>query len=250
MHYFKRNIGDYHKKAGRLSMIEHGAYTLLIDSCYDRERFPTLDDAIEWSWARTDEEIAAVKFVLGKFFNLIEGCYVQDRISEEIAKYHSNANTNKRIAIEREEVRRTKRTRTVNEPPPNQEPRTKNQEPRTKTSTSQKPTQPSAAFVLPDWVNAEKWDLWIQTRKGKKMIPEQMHAQVNKLCRWRDEGHDHCAALANAADNGWTGLFLPNAGKSDFKTSAEKKQEAWDAVADDFLGTDQHKTIEGECKPC
>jgi len=29
MHYFKRNIGDYHKKAGRLSMLEHGAYTLL-----------------------------------------------------------------------------------------------------------------------------------------------------------------------------------------------------------------------------
>ena len=43
MHYFKRNIGDYHKKAGRLSMLEHGAYTLLIDSCYDRERFPTMD---------------------------------------------------------------------------------------------------------------------------------------------------------------------------------------------------------------
>ena len=37
MHYYKRNIGDYHKKAGRLSMIEHGAYTLLIDACYDRE---------------------------------------------------------------------------------------------------------------------------------------------------------------------------------------------------------------------
>ena len=77
MHYFKRNIGDYHKKAGRLSMLEHGAYTLLIDSCYDRERFPTMDEAIDWCWARTDEEIAAVRFVLGKFFELVEGRYVQ-----------------------------------------------------------------------------------------------------------------------------------------------------------------------------
>jgi len=51
MHYFKRNIGDYHKKAGRLSMLEHGAYTLLMDACYDRERFPTMDEAIDWCWA-------------------------------------------------------------------------------------------------------------------------------------------------------------------------------------------------------
>lgn len=76
MHYFKRNIGEYNKKAGKLSMLEHGAYTLLIDACYDRERFPSLDDAIDWCWARTDEEIAAVHFVLKKFFTLIDGLYV------------------------------------------------------------------------------------------------------------------------------------------------------------------------------
>jgi len=129
MHYFKRNIGDYHKKAGRLSMIEHGAYTLLLDSCYDRERFPTIDDAIEWTWARSDEEIAAVRFVLSKFFVLTDGLYVQNRISEEIEQYHLNSATNKRIALEREEARRTKRERTVHEAPPNQEPRTKNHKP-------------------------------------------------------------------------------------------------------------------------
>ena len=73
MHYYKRNIGDYAKKAGRLSMLEHGAYTLLLDACYDRERFPTLDEAIEWTWARTDAEIEAVKFVLARFFTLEDG---------------------------------------------------------------------------------------------------------------------------------------------------------------------------------
>ena len=60
MHYYKKNIGDYHKKAGRLSMLEHGAYTLLLDACYDRERFPTLEDAMDWTWARTEEEMAAL----------------------------------------------------------------------------------------------------------------------------------------------------------------------------------------------
>jgi len=133
MHYYKRNLGDYAKKAGRLTMLQHGAYTLLIDACYDREVFPTLDDAIEWTWASTQEEIDAVKFVLSRFFHLdSEGQYVQDRILQELLEYHSKADKNKQIAIERETKRRengTKRTRIVHESPPNQEPRTKNQEP-------------------------------------------------------------------------------------------------------------------------
>ena len=132
MHYYKRNIGDYAKKAGRLSTLQHGAYTLLIDSCYDREEFPTLEQAIEWTWVESPEEIDAVKFVLHKFFILEDGIYVQNRIQEEIAEYHEKANINKRIAIERETKRKesvTSRERTVNEPPPNHKPLTKNQEP-------------------------------------------------------------------------------------------------------------------------
>ena len=123
MHYYKRNIGDYSKKAGRLTMLQHGAYTLLIDSCYDRERFPTLEEAIEWTWASNDAEIDAVKFVLTRFFKLDkDGQYVQDRILEELLNYHKNADTNKRIADEREAKRRenrTKREQSVNEAPPN-----------------------------------------------------------------------------------------------------------------------------------
>ena len=70
MHYYKRNLGDYAKKAGRLTMLQHGAYTLLIDSCYDREIFPTLEQALEWTWASTEAEVDAVKFVLSRFFEL------------------------------------------------------------------------------------------------------------------------------------------------------------------------------------
>lgn len=106
MHYYKKNIGDYHKKAGRLSMLEHGAYTLLMDSCYDRERFPTFEEAIEWTWARSEDEIAAVKFVLSRFFEQKDGIYMQDRIREEIAAFKQKSSKNKDIAIKREEDKR------------------------------------------------------------------------------------------------------------------------------------------------
>ena len=137
MHYYKRNIGDYSKKAGRLTMLQHGAYTLLLDACYDRERFPTKEEAIDWCWASTTEEISAVEFVLSKFFTLSDGVYIQARIEEEVSKYKQNAETNARIAREREEKRRqesaqvvnepsTNRAQVVNEPPPNHKPLTTN----------------------------------------------------------------------------------------------------------------------------
>lgn len=150
MHYYKRNIGDYAKKAGRLSMLEHGAYTLLMDACYDREKFPTEEEAIEWTWSRDDAEINAVKFVLSRFFEKQEdGTYVQPRIKEEIDNYHAMAEKNKQIAKERERKRRKREqsdddisekdnettpsvngsSPSVNEPPPNHKPRTNNQEP-------------------------------------------------------------------------------------------------------------------------
>lgn len=115
MHYFKRNIGDYHKKAGRLSMLEHGSYTLLLDACYDRERFPSMDDALEWTWARSDEEIAAVKFVLSKFFTLVDGLYVQQRVQDEIDAYHAKSLKNQEIALAREAARRELRERNEHE---------------------------------------------------------------------------------------------------------------------------------------
>ena len=132
MHYYKRNLGDYAKKAGRLSMLQHGSYTLLIDACYDREQFPTLSDAIEWTWASSASEIEAVEFVLRKFFVLEDGIYVQKRIQEEIAEYHEKAKTNKRIALEREANRKGSGAvcaPVVDEPSPNHKPITINHKP-------------------------------------------------------------------------------------------------------------------------
>ena len=138
MHYYKRNIGDYAKKAGRLSMLEHGAYTLLMDAIYDRETFPTLEEALDWAWARDDAEVAAIKFVLSKFFTLDGDRYVQKRIQDELDSYKAKAETNARIAKDREAKRKSKHEPSRNvheaceekhEPSPNHKPLTINQEP-------------------------------------------------------------------------------------------------------------------------
>jgi len=163
MHYYKRNIGDYAKKAGRLTMLQHGSYTLLIDSCYDRETFPTMEQALEWTWASTEAEIEAVKFVLSRFFALDnDGRYVQERILQELLDYQEKADTNKRIAIDRETKRKEKSTnrgQVVDEPPPNHKPLTNNH----------KPIKDKATVVAtPDGVSQSVFDDFKTLRKAKK----------------------------------------------------------------------------------
>ena len=116
-------------------MLEHGAYTLLLDACYDRERFPTIEEALEWSWARTEDEVAAVKFVLSKFFTLTESVYAQQRVQDEIDAYRAKSVKNQEIAIAREAARRSTRERIEHETctdhhlTTNHKPLTINQEP-------------------------------------------------------------------------------------------------------------------------
>lgn len=148
-------------------MLQHGAYTLLIDSCYDREVFPTIEQAIEWTWAATEAEVEAVKFVLSRFFTLDkDGCYVQDRILEELLHYHKNADTNKRIADEREAKRKeksTNRVQGVNEAPPNHKPLTINQEPRTNVvKASRLPTDFEMPVEWKQWAKSERSDIDVE----------------------------------------------------------------------------------------
>jgi len=191
MHYYKRNLGDYAKKAGRLSMLQHGAFTLLIDSCYDREQFPTLEDALDWTWASSSAEVEAVEFVLRKFFTLEDGRYVQKRIQEEIAEYHAKATTNARIAQEREAKRKdslTNRARTVNdtlpeqhEPPPNHKPLTNNQEPLTNAVTNV--TEAVASTSADQLTKKELWDAGKSLLEKSGVAPAQCGSFVGKLVK-------------------------------------------------------------------
>lgn len=209
MHYYKRNLGDYAKKAGRLSMLQHGSYTLLIDACYDREQFPTMDEAIEWTWASTTEEIEAVQFVLRKFFIPENGVYVQTRIREELEEYRQKAETNRRIATERETNRKAKSTNrapVVNEPPPNHKPLTINQEPLTNIKTPTAPSEKTARstpkekidFQDGKFTNADRrLDLWREAYPAVNIQSEMAKAAAWLLANPKNAKQNHERFLTN-----------------------------------------------------
>jgi uncharacterized protein YdaU (DUF1376 family) len=235
LHYYKRNLGDYAKKCGRLTMLQHGAYTILIDSCYDREVFPTLEQAIEWTWASTESEIEAVKFVLNRFFKLdSEGHYVQDRILCELLEYHAKADTNKRIAIERETKRKeksTKREQDVDESPPNHKPITNNHKPITIVNT-------------PIGVSESVWQDFVKHRKAKKAQVTQ--TVIDGIQREAIKaGWSLESALAECVIRGWQSFKADWVKDKDLSKTGKTNQSVMSGLTRGLVGCGQNVRLLG-----
>ena len=87
MNYYERHLGDYAKDAGHLSMLEHGAYSLLLDRYYATEHaIVSREDAYRVCRARSRDERAAVDAVLREFFVSDGESFINCRAEEEIAK--------------------------------------------------------------------------------------------------------------------------------------------------------------------
>jgi uncharacterized protein YdaU (DUF1376 family) len=86
VNYYERHLGDYARDTAHLSMLEHGAYTLLMDRYYATEQGIPADKAHRLARGRTQEECDAIDAVLHEFFELRDGVWVKNRIEEEIVK--------------------------------------------------------------------------------------------------------------------------------------------------------------------
>lgn len=92
MKFYEHHLGDYAGAAGHLSMLEHGAYRLLLDRYYATEQ-PLPADLLaiyRVARARSADERAAVDAVLAEFFVLEGGEYRNRRCDAEIARYQEH----------------------------------------------------------------------------------------------------------------------------------------------------------------
>lgn len=104
MHYYNRHIGDYAKDTGHLSLLEHGAYTVLLDWAYNTGRpLPSEDATFRICRAITKTEQEAVRNVVQEFFPNGVNKRVQKEIEwlnakSEIAKKNANDGWKKRLS--------------------------------------------------------------------------------------------------------------------------------------------------------
>ena len=104
MIFYKRYIGDYQRDTGHLSICEHGAYTLMMDAYYGAGKpLPSGKGRVfRLLRANTEEEQRAVSTVLDQFWELTADGWINPRAAKEIEKARKQAETNRRIAEERE----------------------------------------------------------------------------------------------------------------------------------------------------
>lgn len=94
MHYYKHHLGDYARDTVGLSLIEHGAYRLLIDAYYSSESAIDQEEAYAITKAGTAVEKKAVDRVLSKYFHRQDGFWVHNRIDREVEEYQRKATVN------------------------------------------------------------------------------------------------------------------------------------------------------------
>lgn len=113
MNFYKHHLGDYAAATSHLSWDEDCAYRRLIDQYYKREAPLPADvkEAARLARAATPGQRRAVEAVLLEFFELRDGGWHQKRCDEEIGAASAQAETNRRIAAEREAKKRAEAER-------------------------------------------------------------------------------------------------------------------------------------------
>ena len=96
MNYYIRHLGDYARDTRHLSMLEHGAYSMLLDRYYSTECPIPAGQVYRFSVARTPEEKAAVDAVLDEFFVLNDdSAWAHSKCDAEIQKAMDKINSAK-----------------------------------------------------------------------------------------------------------------------------------------------------------
>lgn len=139
MHYYKFSIGDYAAATRHLSMLEHGAYRLLLDLYYTSEQPIPLDlkAAARKAGARTKDEVQAVETILREFFTETEGGWSHARCDSEIAAFKAKTETNR--AVGRLGGRPKKETQTVSDGNPEKTQTVSENNPQETLTTNQEP---------------------------------------------------------------------------------------------------------------
>jgi len=86
LNYYRRYVGDYLRDTARLSMLDHGAYCLLLDYYYSEEEPLPADRQEIYTMVRamTPEHRKSVDKILDRYFELADDGYHNNRADEEL----------------------------------------------------------------------------------------------------------------------------------------------------------------------
>jgi uncharacterized protein YdaU (DUF1376 family) len=203
MNYYKRHLGDYAKDTRHLSLMEHGAFCLLLDYYYATER-PIPDDRCERiANAYADAERAAVRSVLKEFFTETPEGWRNDKADEVIDESRGKSLKAKESAKARWEE--TQCDRNANASKTHSE-RNASHKPLASNHKKEQELE-----VLPEWLPANRWQDFIEHRKAlrKPMTDKARTRMLTHLADLKAKGHDVLTLMDTAIRSGWQDVYEP-----------------------------------------
>lgn len=203
MNYYKRHLGDYAKDTKHLSLIEHGAFCLLLDYYYATEK-PIPDDRCERiANAYADAERTAVRSVLREFFVETPEGWRNVKADTVIAESHGKSLKAQESAKARWGDSQCERNANASKS-------------HSERNASHKPVANShkkeiQKEVLPAWLPDKAWADFVAHRKaiGKAMTQLARERMLARLASLRDAGHDVLALMDTAILKGWSDVYEP-----------------------------------------
>jgi uncharacterized protein YdaU (DUF1376 family) len=235
--WYAHSIAAYEKHTAHLTMLQHGAYRLLMDHYYKMAApLPApLMQLHRICRAVADEEKAAVSAVLSEFFTLEDDGWHNDRADEELARMalisdkRRKAANSRHSGPEKTHAKASANAGAIAKQVDLQKHPTLN----TKQSSLREDIGP-----LPDWLPKEAWAGFLEMRRRIRapMTPRAMTLAIRQLEDLRQRGHDPTVILDQSTQNSWKGLFEPKGNGNGKRTANDKFLAAAHAVVGDYLG--------------
>lgn len=116
-------------------------------------------------------------------------------------------------------------------------------------ATKSKSKEAVSTFVLPDWIRADIWAAYLQTRKKKRAASTDFAfgLVITELIKLRAQGHEPNAVLESSIRNGWTDVYpvKEKGNANDQRSSKLSVVEQVEAAIDERNRNRERAAIEG-----
>lgn len=233
MHFYKFHIGDYMSHTRHLSMMEDLAYRRLLDFYFLHEQPIKHRDAARQIGMKDQEE--DVLTILNEFFLSTDNGFINTRADKEIAEFKKHQAVSAFGAFVRDNpslkqfaskenfifhyldetideyicTLRGNNVEVMGTSSTEDAPLTNNHKPVTTNHKQKKEKTTDVVYVLPDWIDQETWDAFIQMRKriGKPPTDYALKLIIAKLDKFRSKGQDVNTILEKSITSGWQDVF-------------------------------------------
>lgn len=218
--WYAHDIKAYERKTAHLSMLEHGAYRLMMDHYYKTAApLPASVEQVHRICRALEEaEQIACTCILHQFFVLEADGWHNIKVDEELSRMAELSG------------KRSKAAKTRHSKPPANVVHLHTHLTQTVTKKEKK-KEPQAASIsnsavpIPDWVDREAWAAFLAMREKKKapVTPRALELLLGKLNKWRVKGHDPTAILDASTVSAWKDLYEPKAEKPNGNRSPHER---------------------------